>query len=185
MKSLCVRLMLSMAAVLPLAPAWAADPAPLDTPKEPAPVQALGVSVGWVYANGLSYRRYLGHNYLQTTLVGYYDKEASQSYLDFSLGAARYVNRFDLEHFAPVGLKIGGGIEGEYRKGTDYGTKVGETIKEVNVGLGFGADIGKPTALGVVLSIDLFYTATFRSLGSGLELYKLRPLPSIGLHYNL
>ncbi|MDH4274845.1 MAG: hypothetical protein OEW08_07400, partial [Gammaproteobacteria bacterium] len=126
--------------------------------------------------------RYFERSYLQGTFAGYYDKKAGDSYLDFSLGYGRYLNRFDLDRFAPIGLKFGAGIEGEYRKGSLFSRKPGESPKALHIGAGFGADIGNPAARGVILSFDVFYTATFDAF---TELTKLGLLPSVSLHYNL
>ncbi|MEK6749329.1 MAG: hypothetical protein AABY83_09005 [Pseudomonadota bacterium] len=167
---------------------YAAENIPAPTPpavaeaRPPAPEQAIGLSLGWVVANGLSYRQYFGHNYWQGTFAGLVDKEAGNSYLDLSVGFGRYLNRFDLERFAPIGLKMGAGIETEYRKGTQFGVGDGLDRKELHLGAGFGADIGNPTAHGLILSLDVFYTATFNNMK---EFTKLRLLPSVSIHYNL
>ncbi len=148
-----------------------------------APPYAVGVSFGWVVANGLSYRHYLGPSYVQATFAGTVDKEAKEEYVDFSLSYARYLNRFELGagHF-PIGVKAVGGLELEHKQGL-FGNAPGVVTNKIHTGGGLGIDFGNPGARGIVFSLDLIYTATFKSFRKW-EFVELGLLPSSSVHYN-
>lgn len=149
----------------------------------PTPRYAVGVSLGWVVANGLSYRHYLGPAYVQGTFAGMIDKEADQEYLDISVSYGRYLNQFELGvgHF-PVGVKAVGGLELEHKEGL-FGNRAGEVTNKTHTGLGLGVDFGNPGARGMLFSLDIIYTASFKGF-SDWEFVELGLLPSVSAHYN-
>lgn len=62
----------------------------------------------------------------------YIDKDTGEEYLDVSLGVGRFLNQFDLStHVAPIGLKVGAGIETEHREGVEYGLNAEESRNEI------------------------------------------------------
>jgi len=155
------------------------------------PKHAVGLSLGWIVANGLSYRRYFGANYMQGTFAGTIDKDKDEEYVDVSLSFGRYLNTFDLsDMFFPVGLKVLGGVEIEHdnNRGDDLffdNDKFdNDDPNEIHFGLGLGLDIGNPTRRGFVVSIDAIYTASFRNFSS-FEFVRLGLLPSLSIHYNM
>lgn len=149
----------------------------------PSPRYAVGVSLGWVVANGLSYRHYMGPAYVQGTFAGMIDKEADQEYLDMSVSYARYLNQFELGAGRfPVGVKAVGGLELEHKQGV-FGNDAGQTTNKTHTGVGLGVDFGNPGARGMVFSLDIIYTATFKGFSSW-EFIELGLLPSASVHYN-
>lgn len=149
----------------------------------PGPRYAVGVSLGWVVANGLSYRHYLGPAYVQGTFAGMIDKEVDEEYVDASISYGRYLNQFELGagHF-PVGVKAVGGLELEHKQGI-FGNDPGEVTNKTHTGVGLGVDFGNPGARGMVFSMDIIYTATFKGFRDW-EFVELGLLPSASVHYN-
>ena len=149
------------------------------------PRHAVGLSAGWVVANGLSYRRYIGAGFLQGTFVGMIDKEANEEYLDLSLSYGRYLNRFELlEGRHSVGVKMIAGVEAEHEKSaTNFYFDRIETNHYINTGLGLGLDVGNPGRRGLLVSFNLIYTASFKGFNAR-EFTRLRLLPTAGIHFN-
>lgn len=138
--------------------------------------QAVGFNAGWVVGNGLSYRYYLGKQWLQLTFAGTVDRDNEEAYIDLSLSYARYLNTFHLSENNPIGLKWVSGIEGVFDEFE------GVRDNRVNIGTGFGVDFGKVSASGFVYSLDLIYTAEFVGLRR-FEFNSLNLRPTVGIHY--
>lgn len=145
------------------------------------PKHAVGLSAGWVVANGLSYRRYFDDNLVQATFAGAVDRKSDEEYVDVSLSYARYLKKIDLESWHRLGLKFVGGIEAERDKWH------GDSENTVFTGAGFGVDVGYVGESGFVLAFDVIYTAGFdySSDNGGFEFNSLELLPSLSLHFNL
>ena len=154
----------------------------------PTTQQAIGLSLGWVVANGLNYRRYFDEQFLQITFAGAVNKDEDREYIDFSLSYGRYLNTFDLsEDFYPVGVKFVSGIEVERdtNREADFVSDANQlSANELHLGAGFGLDVGNPKQRGLIVSVNIIYTASFRGL-KAREFVRLGMLPSIGIHYNL
>jgi hypothetical protein len=150
------------------------------------PTGALGVNMGWVEANGLSYRKYFGNQYLQMSFAGSYDKTKGEEYFDASISYARYLNIFDLENkYLPLGFKFVTGIEAERdadRRNDIVDSDNKEAANELHIGAGFGVDIGNPLQRGLSMSFNAIYTASYSDFEE-LEFVRLGLLPSVGLHY--
>lgn len=86
MKKILLTLTLSLAS-----PYLAADST------ETAPVEAVGLSLGWIEANGFSYRRYFGAQYIQGTFAASVDKDNDNEYVDVSFSYARYLKVFEVD----------------------------------------------------------------------------------------
>lgn len=148
---------------------------------------AVGLSVGWVEANGLSYRRYFGNQYIQGTFAAAIDRDNDSEYVDMSISYSRYLNVFEMKNqFFPIGMKIVAGSEIE--RNTDrpaewFNSKANISPDALHVGLGVGADLGNPLREGFVVSLNALYTATFRGF-KALEFVRLGLLPSVSVHYN-
>lgn len=158
-----------------------------DTASPSVPTEAVGLSLGWIEANGFSYRRYFGAQYIQGTFAAAINKDNDNEYLDVSFSYARYLKVFELkELFLPVGLKIVAG--GEIERNTDRDTVWINSSEDaspdaLHVGFGIGGDFGNPLRSGFVVSVTALYTATYRSL-KALEFVRLGLLPSVSVHYN-
>jgi len=157
-------------------------------PSSPQPKQAIGLSLGWVVANGLSYRRYFGNQFIQGTFAGAVDKDEDREYVDASLSYGRYLNTFELTEGAfPFGLKFIAGIEAEHDNNRSIDIVSNDQIKsanELHTGAGFGLDFGNPNRNGLIFSLDIIYTASFRGF-SEFEFVRLGLLPSVSIHYNM
>ncbi|MDH5231648.1 MAG: hypothetical protein OEZ58_22825 [Gammaproteobacteria bacterium] len=151
------------------------------------PSIAVGATVGYVEATGLSFRKYFGANYLQTNFAGFVDKDKGEEYIAASISYGRYLNQFDLgKRGTPVGLKFVAGAEAEHDKGSGEGTNLDgiTSDQEIHAGAGLGLEFGNPTRRGLVISVDLIYTAGFRGF-KDREFRKLNLLPSASIHYNM
>ena len=152
------------------------------------PKHSIGLSLGWVVANGLSYRQYLADDFVQLTFAGAVDKDKDEEYIDASISYSRYLNKFDLNQGRfPVGLKWLTGIELErdIDRSQDLVSKtLNVSPNEIHVGSGFGFDFGSPGRRGMIYSFDVIYTASFRDF-KNREFVRLGLLPSISLHYNM
>lgn len=157
------------------------------TPPPSAPVEAIGLSLGWIEANGFSYRRYFGTQYIQGTFAAAIDKDVDDEYLDISFSYARYLKIFDMkESFLPIGLKILAGSEIERktdRSAAWINSSEDASPDALHIGFGVGTDIGNPLRSGFVVSLNAVYTATYRSL-KVMEFVRLGLLPSASVHYN-
>lgn len=147
---------------------------------------AVGLSVGWVEANGLSYRRYFQDSYIQFTFAGSYDKAAKQEYFDGSISGARYLTTIESSKFFPVALKFVYGLELE--RDTDRSNDLVEVdnfqpTNEVHLGAGLGFDIGRPQQKGLGFSANATYTASFESF-TEMNFVRLGLLPSASVYYN-
>ena len=155
--------------------------------KAPPVRQAVGVSLGWVVANGLSYRRYFNSSFFQTSFAGAVDKDRDQSYLDLAFSYGTYLNYAELmsgEH--PVGLTFIMGMEGEHDNNRTNDLVYTDTTvspNELHIGAGFGLELGNPAKKGLSVSLNVIYTGSFR--GEQLEFVRLGLLPSAALHFNL
>lgn len=152
------------------------------------PRQAIGISLGWVVANGLSYRRYFGSQFLQGTFAGAVNKDEEKEYIDISVSYGNYLNQFNLSNGNfPVGFKFISGIEVERdtdRRNDLVSTDESKSANELHLGAGFGIDFGNPGGKGILYSIDLIYTASFRGIEKK-EFVRLGMLPSVSIQYNL
>lgn len=152
------------------------------------PKQAIGLSLGWVVANGLSYRRYFGTQFIQGTFAGAINKDDDKEYIDLSISYGNYLNKFELQNgLKTVGFKFIGGIEAERdtnRRDDLVSQDEEKSPNEFHIGVGFGLDFGNPGRRGVLYGIDLIYTASFRDFKTR-EFVRLGLLPSISIQYNL
>ena len=139
------------------------------------PNYALGLNAGWVVGNGILFRMYNNKQFYQATFVGLIDKDSEEEYLNFSLSYARYLNKFD--YSTPIGLKWVTGGEIVYDQSDNINNN------EINIGSGIGIDVGKIFNDGILISLDLIYTATFKGI-SALEFNALTLKPSLGIAYN-
>jgi len=147
---------------------------------------AIGLNAGWVTGSGLSYRHYFQNSFVQATGIATMHKQQNREYLDASLNYGHYLSKYDLgADFYPIATKWLIGIEAEHEVEPNDLTAADDktTSHKIYSGIGFGVDIGRPQTQGIVISADLFYTATFIGFKS-LELDELEFLPSLGLHYN-
>lgn len=158
-----------------------------STESNSPPVEAIGLSLGWIEANGFSYRRYFGKQYIQGTFAAAIDKDVDDEYLDLSFSYARYLQVFEMKDaFLPIGLKIVAGSEVERktdRSAAWINSSEDASPDAFHIGFGIGADIGNPLRSGFVVSLNAVYTATYRSLKT-LEFVRLGLLPSASVHYN-
>lgn len=159
-----------------------------EVPTNATPREAVGLSLGWVVANGLSYRRYSGNTFVQATFAGAIDKERDQQYVDASISYGHYLNTFDFGRGRfPIGIKWITGLEFERdlaRSRDLVATRINNSPNEIHIGTGVGFDLGNPNHRGMIYSIDVIYTATFRDLKDS-QFVRLGILPSVSLHYNL
>ena len=180
MKKILLTLALSLASPYLLADST-------DTASPSAPVEAIGLSLGWIEANGLSYRRYFGAQYIQGTFAAAVDKDNNNEYVDISFSYARYLKVFEMKDlFLPIGLKIVTGAEIERntdRSAAWINSSEDASPDALHVGFGIGGDFGNPLRSGFVVSVNALYTATFRSV-KALEFVRLGLLPSVSVHYN-
>lgn len=136
---------------------------------------ALGLNAGWVVGNGILFRMYDNKQFYQATFVGLIDKDNDEEYLNASASYARYLNKFN--YGTPVGLKWVSGAE------VVYDQYQGRSDNAMNIGSGIGLDVGEVSKQGVVVSIDLIYTASFRGIRR-LEFNALSLKPALGIMYN-
>ena len=180
MKKTILTLALSLAS-----PALWADATETTPPS--VPLSAVGLSLGWVEANGFSYRRYFGAHYLQGTFAAAIDKDNKNEYADLSFSYAHYLNIFEMKDlFVPIGLKVVTGAEIERntdRNAAWINSSADASPDALHLGFGIGGDFGNPLRSGFVVSMNAVYTATFRSL-KRLEFVRLGLLPSVSVHYN-
>lgn len=159
----------------------------IPTPPE-KPKQAIGFSLGWVVANGLSYRRYYDSKFIQTTFAGAVNKDDDKEYIDFSISFGHYLNPLVFEPGEmPIGFKFITGLEIERdsnRRSDLVSQDPNKKTDELHIGLGFGLEFGNPGKKGTLYSLDLIYTASYRDLGN-LEFVRLGLLPSVSIQYNL
>jgi len=189
MKKLIVTLLLLPLSTLSLAEAtdkYTETASMLSAPDQPK--QAIGVSLGWVVANGLSYRRYFGSQFFQTTFAGAVNKDKNSEYIDFSVSYGTYLNplQFKPTDF-PVGFKFVTGVEVERdsnRQDDLVSQDPNKSIDELHIGAGFGLEFGSPGKKGLLYGVDLIYTASFRDLRQ-LEFVRLGLLPSVSIQFNL
>jgi len=153
-----------------------------------SPKQAVGLSLGWVVANGLSYRRYFGTQFVQGTFAGSINKDEDKEYVDASISYGNYLNRFDLNKGQfPMGLKFIAGIEVERdtnRRADLVSQEENKSPNELHLGAGLGFDFGNPGRRGILFAMDFIYTGSFRGL-SDLEFVRLGLLPSVSIQYNM
>lgn len=150
------------------------------------PDGAIGANLGWIEANGLSFRKYLGDQYFQFSFAGTYDRAKGQEYADASFSYAKYLNIYDLSrNVMPIGFKFVTGIEVERdadRSNDIVNSNNLDPANELHVGAGFGIDVGNPLKRGLSVSFNAVYTASFADFKE-MEFVRLGLLPSIGVHY--
>lgn len=147
---------------------------------------SIGTGLGWVEANGLSYRKYFDDQYVQFTFAGAYDKAKKQEYFDASMSYGKYLATVDTGHFFPMALKFVTGVELERdadRKNDLVDAAYLQAANELHAGAGFGVDIGSPQRKGFGASVNALYTASFRDY-SKMEFVRLGLLPAASIYYN-
>ncbi len=149
---------------------------------------AVGLSLGWVVANGMIYRGYFGtKSCWQGTFAANIDKAKKQEYADVSVSYERYLSTWEgNETFAPIAMKLVMGLEGEHELVSSYVSNKGTVYSDsdfVHTGIGIGIDLGRLRQKGLVLSLNMIYTASFRGFDN-MEFEKLRLLPSASVLYN-
>ena len=144
---------------------------------------AIGLSSGWVVGNGLLLRQHFGRYYAQTTFSGMLNKEKEKEYFDLSVSAGHYFHTMKSNFLvSQIGLKsiIGAEVFHE-KKGIDEPDE--KTRNEFLAGFGVGVELGKVRRKGLVVSMNVLYTATFSGF-KARELTKFGMKPAISAVYN-
>jgi len=144
---------------------------------------AIGLNTGWVVANGILVRKYVGNYYLQTTFAGLVDRNENQEFIDVSISTGNYFPPINIDFInTNTHIKTVFGFEVKHDKRASR-TESAPTSNEINTGFGLGVEFGNIHRNGLVLSANTIYTATF----TGFKEWKFSQLglkPSIGIIYN-
>jgi len=154
--------------------------------EDATPSHSLGLTAGWVGGSGVSYRHYFGDSFVQVSGIATMNKAENREHFDAALNYGHYLSFHNLgEGLNPVASKLLFGIEAE-REG-EPNDQLSNTEMQVShkiyTGLGLGLDIFNPRKQGLVVSLDLYYAATFIGFGAP-EIDRLELLPNAAIRYN-
>lgn len=143
--------------------------------------QAVGFSAGWITGSGLTYRRYSGDNYLESTLFGIVSSSAKDAYVNVAFSMGHYFHRTQASgKVPPIGLKIIGGIDMVLDRRADETTAANNNQDMSYYGGGVALDIGNPGRAGLSLSIALNYVFAFEGIGApDFQWFGARPAADI------
>ncbi|MDH5232204.1 MAG: hypothetical protein OEZ58_04610 [Gammaproteobacteria bacterium] len=146
----------------------------------PQPSQAVGFSAGWISGSGITYRRYLGNNFIQGTFFGMFGDSGSNMYVNGALSAGRYLHRRKAWGLLPPhGIHVLLGADYAVQRENSQDPFASDYEKSF-YGAGIGLDFGNPGEKGLNLWLSILYVASYEGIGSAaFESFGMRPASGI------